>query len=81
MKRLISLLTVAAFLISVPLVMAQSSPGGSGSGTAPATTPATPEKPAKTINCCVKGKCEQVKSEADCTKAGGKVVSDCKECK
>ena len=80
MKRLISLLTVAAFVISVPLVMAQSSPAGSGSGTSPAT-PGTPEKPAKTINCCVKGKCEQVKSDADCTKAGGKVVSDCKECK
>lgn len=79
MKRLFSLLTVLAFAISVPLVMAQSSPGA-GTGTAPAA-PGSPEKPAKTINCCVKGKCDQVKSEADCTKAGGKVVSDCKECK
>ena len=77
MKRLVSLLTVAAFAISVPLVMAQTSPG---TGTAPAA-PGSPEKPAKTISCCAKGKCDQVKSEADCTKAGGKGVSDCKECK
>jgi len=75
MKKLINLLTVGAFLIAVPLAMAQGQPGA-----APAA-PAGADKPAKSINCCVKGKCEQVKSEADCTKLGGKVVSDCKDCK
>jgi hypothetical protein len=32
------------------------------------------------VNCCVKGVCKQV-SKADCAKAGGRVVKDCKECK
>lgn len=73
MKRFINLLVVAAFVVAVPLAMAQTDTGKAPAG--------SPDKPAKLINCCVKGKCEQVKSEADCAKAGGKVVKDCKECK
>lgn len=75
MKRLINLLAVASFAVAVPFAMAQT-----GSGTSPAA-PSGPDKPAMTVNCCVKGKCEKVKSDADCAKLGGKVVKDCKDCK
>ncbi len=75
MKRLITLVTVLTFALAIPLAMAQT---GSGAGQA---APTSPDKAAKTINCCVKGKCEQVNSETDCTKLGGKVVKDCKDCK
>ncbi|WP_027183125.1 hypothetical protein [Desulfovibrio inopinatus] len=30
--------------------------------------------------CCVEKTCVITKSEADCTKIGGNVVKDCKEC-
>jgi len=75
MKRLINLVSVLTFAVAVPFAMAQS-----GSGTTPAA-PSSPDKATKTINCCVKGKCEKVKSDADCAKLGGKVVKDCKDCK
>lgn len=68
MKKVLYMLTLAAFLISAPLAMAAGE-----TGTAP--------KMGTSVNCCVKGKCQQVKSEADCAKAGGKVVKDCKDCK
>ena len=71
MKKLINLVAVLTFAVAVPFAMAQT-----GSGTTPAA-PAGADKPAKTM----KGKCEQVKSEADCAKLGGKVVKDCKDCK
>jgi len=74
MKKVLVLLALAAFIIYVPLALAADQPGMG----APAKAGSDP---AKSINCCVKGKCDQVKSEADCTKAGGKVVKDCKECK
>jgi hypothetical protein len=73
MKRLFILLTLAAFVLSAPFVMAQTDTAAPGAK-------ATPEKSAK-INCCNKGQCKQVGSELDCTKDGGKVVKDCKECK
>ena len=41
-----------------------------------AAKPAAADK----VNCCAKGVCKQV-SKADCEKAGGKIVKDCKECK
>ncbi|MBM3300088.1 MAG: hypothetical protein FJY85_09045 [Deltaproteobacteria bacterium] len=73
MKQVILLLALVAFAVSATMVMATDKPGAPGSG---------PEaKPAQTINCCAKGECKQVGSDADCTKAGGKVVKDCKECK
>jgi hypothetical protein len=34
----------------------------------------------KTVKCCVKGECKDM-TKADCTKAKGKVVKDCKTCK
>jgi hypothetical protein len=37
-------------------------------------------KEEKKINCCIKGKCEQM-TKKDCTKEKGKVVKDCKKCK
>ena len=72
MKNLINLFVVAAFLVSATLAFA-AEPG------ATAGTP-TAQKPMKTIDCCVKGECKKLGSEADCAKAGGKVVKDCKEC-
>ena len=30
--------------------------------------------------CCVNAVCLMAKSEADCIKAGGKAIKDCKEC-
>jgi hypothetical protein len=72
MKKLLVLLTLAAFMFSVPLAMAAGeTPGAAKAG----------DKPAVKVNCCIKGKCSQVGSEADCTKAMGKVVKDCKDCK
>jgi hypothetical protein len=37
-------------------------------------------KEEKQINCCIKGKCEQM-TKTDCKKAKGKVVKNCKYCK
>jgi len=71
MKRILVLLALAVFVISVPLAMAQDKPAGTMPG----------DKPAKEINCCVKGKCEHAKDVEACIKLGGKVVTDCKECK
>jgi hypothetical protein len=71
MKRLLMLLTLAAFVASATMVVAADQPQAPGQ---------KPEaKP--TVNCCVKGDCKQVASDTDCAKAGGKVVKDCKECK
>lgn len=68
MKKVLYMLTLAAFLFAAPLAMAAGE-----TGAAP--------KMGTTINCCVKGKCQSVKGVADCTKAGGKIVKDCKDCK
>ena len=73
MKKFFLLLTLAAFIIAAPLAMAQGDTPG-------AAKPAVGEK-GKITNCCSNGKCKQVSSDADCTKDGGKVVKDCKECK
>jgi hypothetical protein len=78
MKKLVTLITLAVFALSVPIAMAAGEPQAGGSQGSPSVTA---DKAAKTINCCVKGKCEQSKSEADCVKSGGKVVKDCTECK
>jgi len=72
MKKLLVLLTLAAFVFSVPLAMA--------AGDTPAGAKAGDKEPGK-VNCCIKGKCSQVGSEADCAKEMGKVVKDCKDCK
>jgi len=70
MKKFFVLLTLAAFLVSATMTMAQDTPKKEPSA-----------KPGQTINCCVKGECKQVAGEADCTKAGGKVLKECKDCK
>jgi hypothetical protein len=71
MKRLVTLLTLAAFIIAAPLAMAADQPAAPKAGAS--------DQPS--INCCAKGKCAKVASEADCAKEGGKVVKDCKDCK
>lgn len=71
MKRFIMLLTLAAFIIAVPLAMAAEQPA----------MPKTGGADQAPINCCAKGKCDKVSTEADCAKLGGKVVKDCKDCK
>jgi len=73
MKKLIYLLTMAAFVFSVTMAVAE--------GPAKPGVKAETAKPAKGINCCIKGDCKSVATDADCAKAGGKVVKDCKECK
>ncbi len=73
MRNFFYLLTLVVFLISAPLAMAAET--GAPAGKAPGAS----TKPS--INCCAKGQCKQVGSEMDCTKAGGKVVKECKECK
>jgi hypothetical protein len=72
MKKLLVLLTLAAFAFSVPMAMAADQ--------APTAAKAGEKAPIK-VNCCIKGKCSQVGSEADCAKQMGKVVKDCKDCK
>ncbi len=70
MKKFFILLTLAAFMIAAPFAFAADQAG-------PAKT--TADQPG--INCCSKGKCGKMGSEADCTKEGGKVVKECKDCK
>jgi hypothetical protein len=70
MRTFLVVLTLVAFAMAAPLAFA-----------ADQTLPLAGAEKGKVINCCNQGKCSQVKSEADCTKAGGKVVKDCKECK
>ncbi len=77
MKHLINLLMVAAFLVTTTMMAFAAEPGQPG---APGQKGSAAE-PGKTINCCVNKECKKVGSEADCTKAGGKVVKDCKDCK
>ena len=71
MKRFLYVLTIAAFLLSVTSVV----------GATESRMQLQADKGAKAVNCCVKGKCKKAPSAADCTKAGGKVVKDCKDCK
>jgi hypothetical protein len=73
MKKLMYLLTMAAFVFSVTMAVAE--------GPAKPGAKAEAAKPAKGVDCCVKGACKSVPTAADCAKAGGKVVKDCKECK
>lgn len=71
MKKYFMLLTLAAFIIAVPLAMAAEQPAAPKTGGA--------DQPS--INCCVKGKCSKAASEVECAKEGGKIVKDCKDCK
>ena len=71
MKKLLVLLTLAAFVFSVPLAMAAGYLGRCQGRRGQQAQ----------VNCCIKGKCTQVGSEADCAKEMGKVVKDCKDCK
>lgn len=71
MRRFLVVLTLVAFAMAAPLAMAADQ----------TAAPLTGGEKSKVINCCNQGKCSQVKSDADCTKAGGKVVKDCKDCK
>jgi len=73
MRNFVYLLTLVVFLISAPLAMAAQDTPAAGKA------PVAAEKPS--VNCCNKGQCKQVGSEADCAKDGGKIVKDCKECK
>ena len=57
MKKLVLLVALLAFIVAVPMAMAQDK-----------------------VNCCAAGKCTQM-AKADCDKAKGMVVKDCKECK
>ncbi len=66
MKRILILLTLAAFVIAAPFAVAQEK--------------AKKEKGEPKINCCVKGDCKQM-TEAKCTKAKGKVIAQCADCK
>ena len=71
MKRFLYVLTIAAFLFSVTAAVAADQ----------SSVQLQAQKMSKVVNCCVKGKCQKAPSAADCTKAGGKVVKDCKDCK
>jgi len=64
-KKALILVALVAFVAAVPL----------GALAAEKTT-----KEAPMVNCCVKGDCSKM-TKADCTKAKGKVVKDCKDCK
>lgn len=71
MKRFLYVLTIAAFLLSVTSVV----------GATESRMQLQADKGAKAVNCCVKGQCKKAPNAAACTKAGGKVVKDCKDCK
>ena len=73
MRSLISLLTVAVFILSVSMAVA---------GEQGAVRPqAAPEKAKVGVNCCLNGKCGELPNKADCEKRGGKVVRNCEDCK
>jgi hypothetical protein len=78
MKKAFYLFLVAVFALTATMALAQGKvdPVGKPAGAEGGIT-----QPAKTVNCCNKGDCKQIGTEADCTKAGGKVVKDCKDCK
>jgi hypothetical protein len=71
MKRILYVLTIAAFLFSVTAAVAADQ----------GRMQLQADKAMKTVNCCVKGKCQKAPNAAACAKAGGKVVKDCKDCK
>jgi hypothetical protein len=71
MKRFLYVLTIAAFLFSVTAAVAADE----------GRIDLQADKAAKGVNCCIKGQCKKAPSAADCAKAGGKVVKDCKDCK
>jgi hypothetical protein len=66
MKKLFVMLIVTVFAFTALTAMAQ--------GTE--ITKKTPKK----ISCCIKGECKEM-TKADCTKAKGEVVTNCKKCK
>jgi hypothetical protein len=68
MRKLLLLLTLLAFVATAPLAMAQA-------------TKEKPKKEEKKITCCIKGKCEEGMTKAECKKEKGKVVKDCSKCK
>ncbi len=68
MRNFFLLLTLLAFVATAPLAMAQAKKE-------------KPMKEEKKITCCVEGKCEEGMTKAECKKAKGKVVKDCKKCK
>ncbi len=73
MKNLVHLLTVAVFVLSVSMAVA---------GEQGAIRPqAEPAKAKAGVNCCLKGKCGELPTKAECEKRGGKVVQNCKDCK
>ncbi len=67
MKKLLAMFTIMAFAAVAPYALAENAAKKS-------------DKTAKKINCCVKGDCKEL-TRADCKKAKGKVVKDCKDCK
>lgn len=75
MKTFFLVLALLAFAAAPLLTVAQ--------GTS--TKPAKPAKPEK-VYCChekgpEKGKCDKLHTREECEKEGGKVVSNCRECK
>lgn len=74
MKKLFYLLMLAVFVFSVSVAVAADQPGAK-------TPQAGMDQPGKIVNCCKDGKCNKAASSEECTKLGGKVVKDCKDCK
>lgn len=74
MKRFFALMTLLAFVVVGGMAIAAEK-----AQTVPMKGPEA--KAQKTVNCCVKGECKQAATDADCVKAGGKVVKDCAQCK
>ncbi len=74
MKKVFYLLMLAVFVFSVSVAVA---------GERPSLTEvqAGMDKPGKSVNCCQDGKCKKAASSDLCSKLGGKVVKDCKDCK
>ncbi len=66
MKKIFVVLIVTVFAFTALTAMAQ--------GTEKA------KKITKKISCCIKGECKEM-TKADCTKAKGEVVANCKKCK
>jgi hypothetical protein len=66
MKKLFVVLALVAFVFSVTAAVA----------VAQAPAPAGDK-----VNCCVKGECKAGVAKAECAKAGGAEVKDCKDCK
>lgn len=69
MKKIVHVLAVVILMASVTAAFAADKPK------------VQPAQAKGKVTCCVKGQCTQKATADQCSRAGGKVVKDCADCK